>query len=222
LTPFSSELRAAGEGIWARQHSHPFVTGIADGTLPEAAFRFYIRQDYLYLIEYGRLFALGVVRAPRLEWMRRFAALAQAILETEMELHRAYAAGWGIDAAQLEAERPAPATAAYTDFLLRTAALGDFSELAAALLPCMWGYAEIGERLGRGSRPPDPRYAEWIDMYAGEEFQRLAAWSRELVDASAAEVSGHGHDRMVRAFLASSEHELAFWESAWRQRAASA
>ena len=218
MTSFSRELRAHAEEVWERQHAHPFVTGIGDGTLPEEAFRFYVRQDYLFLIDYGRLLALGAVRATRLEWMRRFAGLSQAILETEMDLHRTYAAAWGIGPAELEGEVAAPATSGYADFLLRTAALGDFAELAAALLPCMWGYAEIGERLGRGPRPDHPLYAEWVGMYAGEDFQLLAAWSRELVDAAAAELERPGHDRMRRAFLASSRHELAFWESAWRHR----
>jgi thiaminase (transcriptional activator TenA) len=137
--------------------------------------------------------------------MRRFAALAHAVLETEMDLHRRFAARWGITVEQLETERPAPATAAYCDFLLRTAALGDFAELAAALLPCMWSYAEIGERL-----TPTGRYAEWIEMYASAEFQELATWARELTDAVAGD-----RRRMHAAFRASTEHEVAFWESAW-------
>lgn len=218
MSSFSLDLRAHAEAVWEQQHAHPFVTGIADGTLPEEAFRFYVRQDYLFLIDYGRLLALGAVRAPRLEWMRRFAGLSEAILETEMDLHRAYAAAWGVGPDELEAEQAAPATSGYADFLLRTAALGDFAELAAALLPCMWGYAEIGERLARSPRPDHPLYAEWIDTYAGEDFQQLATWSRELVDAAAVELERPGHDRMRRAFLASSRHELAFWESAWRER----
>ena len=222
MTSFAQDLRAHADGVWEAQHAHPFVTGIGDGTLPEAAFRFYVRQDYVFLIDYGRLLALGAARAPRLADMRRFAALAQAILETEMDLHREYAAAWGIAAGELEAERAAPATAGYVDFLLRTAALGDFAELAAALLPCMWGYAEIGERLAAGPPPAHPLYRQWIELYAGEEFQQLAAWSRELVDDVAAEVTRPGHDRMRRAFLACSRHELAFWESAWSHRAASA
>ncbi len=222
MTSFTRGLRARESDVWESQHAHPFVTGIGDGTLPEAAFRFYVRQDYVFLIDYGRLLALGAARAPRLEWMRRFAALAQSILETEMDLHRAYAAAWAIGADELEAEEPAPATAGYVDFLLRTAALGDFGELAAALLPCMWGYAEIGERLGARARPAHPLYREWIDMYAGEDFQQLAAWSRELVDDVASELATAGHDRMRRAFAASSRHELAFWESAWRQAEAAA
>ena len=221
MSSFARQLRADGDDLWERQHRHPFVTGIGDGTLPEAAFRFYVRQDYVFLIDYGRLLALGAARAPRLAVMRRFAALAQAILETEMDLHREYAAAWGIGVDELEAEQAAPATAGYVDFLLRTAALGDFAELAAALLPCMWGYAEIGERLGAGPRPAHPLYSQWIDTYADADFQELAAWSRELVDDAAAEATGAGHERMRRAFLACSHHELAFWESAWRHRGGS-
>ena len=218
MTSFARELRADADEIWQAQHAHPFVTGIGDATLPEAVFRFYVRQDYIFLVDYGRLLALGAARAPRLAVMRRFAVLSQAILESEMDLHREYAAAWGITAGELEAERAAPATAGYVDFLLRTAALGDFAELAAALLPCMWGYAEIGERLSAHTMPAHPLYRQWVETYADEDFQQLAAWSRELVDEVAAEVTGPGHDRMRRAFVACSRHELAFWESAWSQR----
>jgi thiaminase/transcriptional activator TenA len=151
--------------------------------------------------------------------MARFAGLAQSILVTEMDLHRSFAAEWGVPEAELEAERPSPATAAYCDFLLRTAALGDYAELVAALLPCMWGYAEIGQRL---AALPDPGgghdgYARWIAMYASDEFAELAAWSRGLTDAAAADVGGAGRERMHAAFAACSAHEVAFWEAAWRR-----
>ena len=205
----SDELRRAAAPVWDAQLAHPFVRGLGDGTLPEAAFRFYIRQDYVFLIDYGRLLALGAARAPRLEWMRRFGGLAQSVLETEMELHREFAARWGVSVAELENERPAPATAAYCDFLLRTAALGDFGELVAAVAPCMWAYAEIGTALAASG--PAERYREWIDMYASAEFGELAGWARELLDA----VPGDP-ERMRAAFVTSSEHELAFWESAFR------
>lgn len=211
----SADLRRAAAPVWEAQLAHPFVRGIADGSLPEERFRAYVRQDYLYLIDYGRLLALAAARAPRLEWMRRLAHLAHSVFDIEMDLHRELAAAWGVPLDELEAERPAPATAAYCDFLLRTATLGDFAELAAALLPCMWGYAELGERLAAGPRSPHPGYAAWIDVYAGEEFAALASWCRGLVDAVAEEVAGEGLERMRVAFCASSEHELAFWDAAW-------
>jgi thiaminase/transcriptional activator TenA len=106
----------------------------------------------------------------------------------------------------------APVTRAYTDFLLRAAATGDFCELAAALLPCMWGFSEIGRRLAARGRPDEPRCAAWIDAYAGEEFARQAGWCRELVDHLAADAGPARRDRMREAFLVSSRYELAFWD----------
>ena len=212
---FAVELREAAAPVWERHVAHPFVAGIGDGTLPEDKFRFYVRQDYLFLIDYGRLLALAAARAPRLAWMRRFSGLAQSVLETEMDLHRQFAARWGVTTEQLESERTAPATDAYCDFLLRTAALGDFAALVAALLPCMWSYAEIGQRLAAAGLPDHEGYAEWITLYASDEFAQLADWCRELTDAAAAEVAGPGRLRMHAAFRASSEHELAFYDSAW-------
>jgi len=212
----AAALRAAADDVWEAQHAHPFVRGIGDGTLDEARFRYYIRQDYVFLIDYGRLLALGAARAPRLADMRRFAALAQAVLETEMTLHTGFAQSWGITVAELEAEAPAPATRGYCDFLLRTAATGDFAELCAALLPCMWGYAEIGARLVAAGPPDHAGYATWIAMYADPEFQALAAWCRELVDTAAADAGAGALDRMHAAFRASSQLELGFWDAAWR------
>jgi thiaminase (transcriptional activator TenA) len=214
MDSFSEQLRAGADALWQAQHDHPTVRGIGDGSLPVAAFARYVRQDYLFLIDYARLLAHGAARAPDLETMRRFAELTRAILGEEMELHRAFAAELGISAAELEAEEPAPETAVYTDFLVRTAATGDFAELAAALLPCMWGYAEVGQRLAAGTRPPVAAYARWIETYASDEFGELALWCRGLVDRLAEESGEAGRERMKQAFETCSRHELGFWDTA--------
>jgi thiaminase (transcriptional activator TenA) len=212
---FSAQLRAAAADIWEAQHRHPFVRGVGDGTLPEQRFAHYVRQDYVFLVEYARMLALGAARAPDLQTMRRLADLAQAILSEEMELHRAFAREFGISELDLETETAAPTTQAYTDFLVRTAALGDAGELAAALLPCMWAYTELGQRLAAAGAPADERYARWIAMYASAEFEELAAWCRGLVDRLGAAADDEGRARMERAFVTCSRYELAFWEMGW-------
>jgi thiaminase (transcriptional activator TenA) len=212
---FTDELRRAAEPIWTAQHAHPFVRGIGDGTLGLERFAFWVRQDYLFLIEYARLFGLAAARAPDLETMGRFADLLRATLQTEMELHRGYAEQFGISPEELERETASPTTRGYTDFLLRVATTGDFADLAAALLPCMWGFSEVGRRLADGERPADARYAAWIDMYADPDFAALADWCRGLVDRLAEEAPPRARRRMEDAFLTSSRFELAFWEMAW-------
>ena len=96
--------------------------------------------------------------------------------------------------------------------------MGDFSELIAALLPCMWGYSELGQRLADKPDPAEERYAGWIEMYSGPQFAQLAGWCREVCDQAADEAGEDGRTRMREAFLASSRHELAFFEQAWRHR----
>lgn len=213
---FTERLHRLAAPVWEAQHEHPFIRGIGDGTLSLERFRHWVRQDYLYLIEYARLLALAVARAPDLEGMTRFADLARETLRTEMELHRSYARGFGISPEELERETKAPTCQAYTDFLLRTAALGEYTELVAALLPCMWGFCEIGLRLAERGAPADPRFADWIAMYASPEFADLAAWCRVVVDRVAEGLPEASLERMERAFLTSSRYEHLFWEMAWR------
>jgi thiaminase (transcriptional activator TenA) len=214
--PFSLRLRRLADAVWRAQHEHPFVRGIGDGSLDAERFRHWVRQDYRFLVEYCRLFGLAAARAPDLDTLVRFADLLQATARTEMDLHRAYAAELGIAADALEREPMAPTTRAYTDFLVRVAATGDFAELAAALLPCMWGFSEIGQTLAARGLPGEPRYAKWIRMYADPEFAALARWCRELVDRLAAGADDATRRRMGDAFLTSSRYEYLFWEMAWR------
>lgn len=211
----SERLRDAAADIWEAQHAHPFVIGIGSGELDPERFAVWLRQDYLFLTEYGRMLALGAARAPDLGSMRRFAEIARATLEDEMNLHRSYVAEFGITEADLEAEQMLPTTQGYTDFLVRTAAIGSYGELLAALLPCMWGYSEVGRRLADGPTPSDERYRRWIEEYSSPEFAELAGWCRELTDAAAVEAGPVGYDRMRAAFVTSSRYELAFWEMAW-------
>jgi len=216
---FTTCLRQKAAGVWEAQHQHPFVRGIGDGTLDLEKFKFWLRQDYVFLIEYARLLALAAARSPDLETMTRFTTLLKETVETEMNLHRAYAAEFGISYEQLEREPTAPTTRGYSDFLLRVAATGDFAELVAALLPCMWAFSEIGQRLAMQSASCGQRYAEWIAMYSSREFADLAQWCRGLLDNLAAGLPERDLQKLETAFLTSSRYEWQFWEMAWKMEA---
>lgn len=213
---FSDHLLDGAKSIRERIFLHPFVQGIGDGTLPRESFGFYMCQDYAYLIEYCRVFALAVARAPDLPTMGRFAELLHATLGMEMALHRAYAAEFGISEDDLEGTVPAATTHAYTRHLLNVAWSGSLGELAASLLPCQWDYWELGSRLAAEGRATEAnQYRKWIETYASPEFGELAVWIRKLVD-TLAEDAGRGElARMEREFVASSRYELMFWEMAW-------
>ena len=213
----TGELREVAEPVWEATLAHPMVERLGKGTLDEEPFRYWVRQDYVYLVEYSRVFALGAAAAPDLERMGTFAELLDETINTEMDLHRSYAAEFGISEAQLEATDPSPTTRAYTDFLVRVAAEGTFGDLVAALLPCMWGFNVTGRRLAERGLPDHDQYAAWIEMYAGEEFTELAEWCKDLMDDVAAESTARDRERYRELFLTSARYEYMFWDAAWRQ-----
>jgi thiaminase/transcriptional activator TenA len=214
---FARQLQAQHAPVFARVQAHPFVRGIGDGSLPVEHFRFYIEQDYAFLIEYSRVLALAVAKGQALPGMAHFAELLHATLNVEMALHRGYAAKFGIAEEALARVAAAPTTYAYTRHLLATAYAGSLAEIAAALLPCQWGYGEIGRTLAAAGEPPDaPLYAEWIRMYAGDEYHDLVAGLVAHFDTLAAQESDHGRARLAEIFLISARYEWSFWEMSWR------
>ena len=213
---FSDDVEAKAEPVRRAILEHPFVTGIGDGTLDVEKFKFYVRQDYLYLVDYGRVLALASARAPDLDTMGWFASLLHETLNTEMELHRSYCARFGIGPQELESTRPAPTTLAYTNFLLNVAHRGSYEELAASFLPCQWGYWEIGDYLARNGEPKEaPLYGEWIRMYASQEYKSLADWARSLADRLAEKASSDTVTLMEQSYLTSLRYEYLFWDMAY-------
>ncbi len=201
--------------LWDAQLEHPFVRGIADGTLDEALFAHWVRQDYLYLKDFARIFAWAVAKADRLESMGWYAEVLHLTLNTEMQLHRDYAERFGIAPVELEAERMWPTTRAYTDFLLRTAADGDMLDLLAALLPCSWGYLHIARTMKTWGPSPDDRYADWVEMYASDEFAEATDWLRGELDRLGVGISADKRRRLAEIFEVSSRYEWRFWQMCW-------
>ena len=196
--------------------SHPFITGVSDGTLPVEKFKHYVTQDYVYLIDYARAIALASVRAPDLQTMGWFATLLNEILNTEMDLHRSYCAEFGITRPELESTQPAPTTIAYTSFLLKVAYQSSFSELVACLLPCLWGYWEIGDHLEKQGEPKHaPLYCKWIKMYSSTEYAELATAIRSLADGLAQGAGPGQLAAMGDTYLTSMRFEYKFWEMSY-------
>ena len=216
-TTFTDELRLAAAPIWKADLEHPFVRGIADGSLPTEKFKFYLIQDYLFLLDYSRVFAHGVIKASDEATMAIFAQLLNGTLNTEMDLHRGYCDKFGISAAEMETASIAPTTHAYTRHLLNVAEAGTLAELVAGVLPCQWGYAEIGTTLAKQGGSPEPLYQEWIDMYASPEFLSFGEWLRSLLNSLVAAYSPSEKERIKDTFLMSSRYEYLFWEMAYTQ-----
>jgi len=199
--PLSAWLQQLGEPLLAAQLRHPTVAGLGRGDLDPEVFRAWIEQDYLFLVDYVRVFSRLAWQAPP-EHLADLVDMAHATWHEELSLHRDLAAPFG---ARLDSAVKGPACAAYTSFVLDAAA--DYGRGLAGMLPCMWGYSELGRRLAKNP-PQDPRYRRWVDTYADPGFATTAARCARMLDEADPDP-----DVAREAFLTGMRHELAFWDA---------
>jgi thiaminase (transcriptional activator TenA) len=217
---FFERLKAAASAEWRAYTDHPFTNAMADGSLPEAAFRHYLVQDYLFLIEFARAYALAVYKSPTLDDMREGAAGLSAILDVEMGLHVKLCAGWGLSPGNLEHAPPASEMLAYTRYVLDAGMRGDLLALKVALAPCVIGYAEIGTRLTgqAGANAATNPYRVWIAEYAGATYQEVAAKARAHLDRLAERYATPAREtELIAIFREATRLEGEFWEMGWRK-----
>ena len=218
-TSVSARLHQAAEPVWEQCLRHPFVTGIGDGTLDVEKFRHFMLQDYLYLFDYARVFALGVVKARDQELMRTFSKNVDAILNGEMNIHRAYMKRLGITEEQVFAVKPALDNLSYTNYMLSVAHTGGPMEIVASILACSWSYAEIGQALAKIPSAADhPFYGEWIQGYASDDYAATNQALIELMDVLAAGATEAQIAHLTDIFVNCSRYELGFWDMAWELR----
>jgi len=171
----SVRLWSENADIVAEVLANPFVRGIGDGSLERGLFAGYIAQDAFFLESFARAYAFALARSADTETLLTFADMLAGV-RAELGLHASYAAEWGIDMAGVT---PAPATLAYTEFLLATAATGSLGLVCAAMTPCMRLYAHIGSSLDPNTAGP---YAQWVRTYADPAFEEVAALLERLLD----------------------------------------
>jgi thiaminase/transcriptional activator TenA len=210
-----SHLRDACTEEWRAYTDHAFVRGLAGGTLPQACFRHYLGQDYLFLIHFARAYALAAYKADNLGDIRQAAAGLSAIIDVEMALHVEFCTGWGLEEDEMAALPEAEETMAYTRYVLEKGLQGDLLDLHVALAPCLLGYAEIGRALAeRPATHQDANpYTPWIDMYASDAYQAVAADEQATINRLMAERGGPGRlPSLKETFRQATRLEAAFWD----------
>lgn len=211
---FTSQLWAGIGPIYEKTIRHPFLRGLAGGTLPREKFQFYLLQDRRYLRVFGQALSVLASKAPRAEWATTLNRHAIDSLQEERLLHERILASWGVPAASMEAPM-APSTYAYTNHLLAAVHRLSFAEGLAAVLPCYWIYEEVGKELKkRGSK--DPAYQKWIDTYAGDEYGAVVKQVLAMMDEEAARSSPAVRQSARELFVVSARYEYLFWDAAWR------
>ena len=200
---------------WRDYIEHSFVRQLGNASLAPEAFQHYLKQDYLFLIQFARAFALAAYKSPTLSDLRHAKDGLQAILDTELDLHIRYCNEWGISEDELANLPEARATLAYTRYVLDTGNRGDLLDLHVALSPCMVGYGEIANWLNRRAetiRGDANPYDAWIAMYESDEFQNAMQAEIRWLDERLADVSPARLEQLTRIFRDATRLEIDFWD----------
>lgn len=204
--------------LWSDFVEHRFVAGLADGTLPSSAFRRYLIQDYLFLVQFVRANALAAYKSTSLTDIESSASTVTALL-AEMKMHVSFCSGWGLSEGQMAAEPEALETIAYTRFVFERGTAGDLLDLNVALAPCIQGYADIGRALEHRADAANP-YSEWIRTYSGSDYQAAARASQKALERIGKRSGATARmGDLQKSFDAAVRLETAFWDMGLRAEA---
>ena len=207
-------LKTSCSDDWRAYTEHAFVRQLGQGTLPQRSFQHYLKQDYLFLIQFSRAWGLAIYKSTDLDAMRYAQAGLNAMLDTEIDLHVQYCRDWGIDERELHQLPEAAATVAYTRYVLDTGMAGDLLDLHVTLAPCILGYAEIAQWLA--AQPDTLRegspYNDWIEMYLSEEYQQAAQAELELLESLGVDLPESRIRQLETRFRTATRMEIAFWQ----------
>lgn len=197
------------------QLRHPFVTGIADGSLTTARFQRWLVQSWKLKEAWTRSLAWATARAPDRETMAYYARLLTFKVDEELPLHQEYASRFGVSAAALDSTPALPTTRAWCDFLVTVAAQGDLVEILATHLPWSWDQSEIGRHLVQEYGAPGGPYLEWIRTWSDPACKASAQSLKEELDWFAGSLSLARQKRLADIFLTARRYEVKFWEMCW-------
>ena len=209
-------LLDATKDIWKKYNEHPFVLGIQDGTLDKEKFRYYIVQDYLYLEDYAKTFAVGVAKAKNLKIANLFAKYIN-VMNGELDIHNGYLAKLGVTQEEIESTPRALDNLSYTSYMLRVAYEEGQAEIFAAILACAYSYEVIAKNIVKNnpSSVDDEFYGDWVKGYISDGYAAENAVLLEVMDSLTEEYTDQQIQHLTDIFVACSRYELAFWEMAW-------
>ncbi|MEO0914696.1 MAG: TenA family protein, partial [Pseudomonadota bacterium] len=169
----------------------------------------------VFLVHFSRAWSLGVVKSETLEEMKVCAGTVDALVNHEMALHVKTCAAAGIEETALFEAKEATENLAYTRYVMDAGQQGDFLDLMAALAPCVFGYGEIGARLASARETP---YRDWIETYAGADYQGVCTTVGDMIDRAVAHRLGDVPQasprwgRLQHRFTTATELEVNFWQ----------
>ena len=107
--------------VWEACLDTQFLRRLADGTLEEDCLKGYIVDDSLYLREYAKVFAWGMLHSSDMAEIRSYYSLLAFVNESEDATRRYYLRRYGITDEEIQPLPLRPENRAYVDYMIAAA-----------------------------------------------------------------------------------------------------
>jgi thiaminase len=212
MVAFTDRLIEANRAVWAAMAGHPFVLGLARGTLPDSALQAWVQQDRVFVMEERRVVAALRAHGLPSRLDNLLADLDRSlVLEAEAFTRTAAERGFAADA------EPWPVCLGYISYL-RCAAYDGVLEGLTALYAAERAYLDTWTAVAERS-PADSAYHAWIRNWSGEAFRDFVISLGRDLDEVAGAPSPALTERLGVVFTGAARFELAFWEMCWSGQA---
>ncbi|MBZ7938310.1 TenA family protein [Campylobacter sp. W0014] len=207
--------------IWDEYIRHNFIKQLENETLSKEQFLFYLKQDYIYLINYSKCYARLALNANTLEELRFAIKFQNYTLEGELELHKSILE-LGINASHFNEKDESLINIAYSRYILSIGENGDFLDMLIALSACAIGYGYIGNEIYKNiskEKLQNHLYKEWILTYLSQEFQATVKEFEDFVNSYSNQISEEKFKKLNSIFHNVVRLEIAFWEHSLKMQA---
>lgn len=191
----------------------PQMQEILRGEMPLERFRWQIRQNYNYLLEYSKCWAVGFSKARSFEEMEKWYNIIKSTFEGTVMVNRDFWADeLGISMDELDSTVMAEKKRSYTSFQLARAHEGDLAVGMMALFPCNVLYMHFGlELLPKCTLPKDNLYYKWIEFYTTEAYVKKCNNEIAMINALCDGKSEAEQKHLLEIFAVGCNYELLQW-----------
>jgi thiaminase/transcriptional activator TenA len=211
---YSATLLNQHTELWQKAANHPFAAALAQGNLPDEAFREYVIQDYIFCQAVKKTIALLVAKLPNKGrvWEKVEDEIAKQVPPgIETAALRSFRKDMNI--ADEEFDNVNLVTKGFCDYLVALAYQGSYKEILVALLAIVFVYEAWANKFA-DVNSGDSKIQKWIQIHRDRRQRPNVNMLRATID----EVRKQGkhlkpnrkHKEILKFTLM---WEIAFWDS---------
>lgn len=216
---FIDYLYEQTKDIWQDLYNHPFIEGLISGDLEISRFKYYLEEDYIYLWDHVKIFAIGLTKTDNKDIIRKFAYLINNCMENEMAIHRGVMKDFDIDIREIENRQANLTNLSYSNYRISQSQLGGYEEILMVLMACDLGYVNIFRHIDEVNPQAKNHeiYGKFITGYLDPVYLSYVDGTVDEINELGKDMTKEKKDALIEIFKNCLTYELKFWDMVYNK-----